>query len=92
MRETTAPTVQHVDRLDLGVDATVWPFAIENRIKIDALFAELRRAQPALFNGHVLLLQSRPETVWSAKDASAPVKPPEDNPLKHVMSIFGGRK
>jgi pyruvate,water dikinase len=42
--------------------------------------------------GQVLLLQSRPETVWSAKDATAPVKPPEDNPLKHVMSIFGGRK
>lgn len=42
--------------------------------------------------GNVLLLQSRPETVWSAKDATAPVKPPEDNPLKHVMSIFGGKK
>lgn len=42
--------------------------------------------------GNVFLLQSRPETVWAAKDASAPVKPPEDNPLKHVMTIFGGRK
>lgn len=42
--------------------------------------------------GDVLLLQSRPETVWSAKDAAAPVKPPEDNPLNHLMSIFGGRK
>ena len=42
--------------------------------------------------GNLLLLQSRPETVWAAKDAQAPVKPPEDNPLKHVMSIFGGRK
>lgn len=42
--------------------------------------------------GNVLLLQSRPETVWSAKDASAPVRPVEDNPLKHVMSIFGGKK
>lgn len=42
--------------------------------------------------GNVLLLQSRPETVWSAKDAAAPVKPPEDNPLNHLMSIFGGRK
>ena len=40
--------------------------------------------------GHVLLLQSRPETVWATKDAAAPVKPPEDNPLKHVRSIFGG--
>jgi pyruvate,water dikinase len=42
--------------------------------------------------GQLLLLQSRPETVWATKDALAPVKPPEDNPLKHVMSIFGGRK
>ena len=40
----------------------------------------------------MLLLQSRPETVWSAKDATAPVKPPEDNPLRHVMAIFGGKK
>lgn len=42
--------------------------------------------------GEVFLLQSRPETVWSAKDAAAPVKPPEANPLAHVMSIFGGKK
>ncbi len=42
--------------------------------------------------GEIRLLQSRPETVWATKDAAAPVKPPEDNPLKHVMSIFGGKK
>ncbi len=42
--------------------------------------------------GNVLLLQSRPETVWAAKDAAAPVKKPEDNPLNHLMTIFGGRK
>ena len=42
--------------------------------------------------GALFLLQSRPETVWSAKDAAAPVKPPEDNPLRHVMAIFGGKK
>lgn len=41
-------------------------------------------------DGAVLLLQSRPETVWATRDAAAPIKPPEDNPLKHVMSIFGG--
>jgi pyruvate, water dikinase len=40
--------------------------------------------------GEVLLLQSRPETVWSAKE-SAPAARPADNPLSHVMSIFGGR-
>ena len=41
--------------------------------------------------GNVLLLQSRPETVWSARDA-APVAPVTANPLAHVMNIFGGRK
>ena len=39
----------------------------------------------------ILLLQSRPETVWSAKDP-APTARAADNPLAHVMSIFGGRK
>jgi pyruvate, water dikinase len=39
----------------------------------------------------VLLLQSRPETVWSSKDA-APVARASTDPRLHVMSIFGGRK
>lgn len=42
-------------------------------------------------DGAVLLLQSRPETVWSAKD-TAPVAEKKDNPLGHVMNIFGGRR
>jgi pyruvate,water dikinase len=42
-------------------------------------------------SGAVLLLQSRPETVWSAKE-STPVASAAPNPLTHVMSIFGGRK
>ena len=40
--------------------------------------------------GHILLLQSRPETVWSMKDAAAPVVKAESNPLAHVMGIFAG--
>jgi pyruvate,water dikinase len=43
-------------------------------------------------DGNVVLLQSRPETVWSAKDVVAPVAAPQANPLAHVMNIFGGRK
>jgi pyruvate, water dikinase len=39
----------------------------------------------------ILLLQSRPETVWSAKEA-APLARGAEDPLSHVMSIFGGRK
>ena len=42
-------------------------------------------------SGEVLLLQSRPETVWSAREA-APVARGADNPFAHVMSIFGGRR
>ncbi len=42
-------------------------------------------------SGEVLLLQSRPETVWSAKESS-PVASAAQNPLTHVMSIFGGPK
>jgi pyruvate,water dikinase len=42
-------------------------------------------------SGQLFLLQSRPETVWSAKDA-APVADKKDNPLAHVMNIFGGRR
>jgi len=41
--------------------------------------------------GKILLLQSRPETVWSAKEAT-PVAQAARDPLQHVMSIFGGRQ
>jgi pyruvate,water dikinase len=41
--------------------------------------------------GALRLLQSRPETVWSAKDAQPAARPAAD-PLAHVMSIFGGRR
>ena len=41
--------------------------------------------------GGILLLQSRPETVWSAKEA-APVAKPAENPLSHLMTVFGGRR
>jgi pyruvate, water dikinase len=41
--------------------------------------------------GEILLLQSRPETVWSGKDG-VPVAKPAQNPLLHVMNIFGGRR
>jgi pyruvate, water dikinase len=41
--------------------------------------------------GEIFLLQSRPETVWSAKDR-VPIAKPSENPLMHVMNIFGGRR
>lgn len=42
-------------------------------------------------SGEIMLLQSRPETVWSGKD-QPPAAKPADNPLLHVMNIFGGRR
>jgi pyruvate,water dikinase len=41
--------------------------------------------------GAILLLQSRPETVWSTKE-QGPVARAADDPLKHLMSVFGGRR
>ena len=42
-------------------------------------------------SGQIHLLQSRPETVWSGK-VQSPVATPRENPLSHVMNIFGGRR
>ncbi len=39
----------------------------------------------------IMLLQSRPETVWSNKE-SRPAVPSAADPLLHVMRIFGGRR
>jgi pyruvate,water dikinase len=41
--------------------------------------------------GEVMLLQSRPETIWSTK-AAAPVAEPLANPLGHIMGVLGGRR
>jgi pyruvate,water dikinase len=47
----------------------------------------------AIENGSdaILLLQSRPETVWSSKE-QAPAATAQENPLAHLMTVFGGRK
>jgi 8-oxo-dGTP pyrophosphatase MutT (NUDIX family) len=45
-----------VDRLDLVFEPVPWPFANERRAEIDAWFAAMRRAKPALWNGRVLLM------------------------------------
>jgi pyruvate,water dikinase len=42
-------------------------------------------------SGEIFLLQSRPETVWAAKEQPPTAKPVE-NPFEHVMNIFGGRR
>jgi 8-oxo-dGTP pyrophosphatase MutT (NUDIX family) len=50
------PAVVPVERLDLCFSPRPWRFAEERRVEIDAYFATLRRATPALWNGRVLLL------------------------------------
>ena len=42
-------------------------------------------------SGEILILQSRPETVWSARDGT-PAARAADDPISHVLSIFGGRR
>ena len=49
-------TIVPVERLELSYTPRAWQFAIERRSDIDANFAELRRANPTLWNGRVLLL------------------------------------
>ena len=44
-----------VKELDLVYREWQWPFAHEHRNKIDAHFAEARRAKPEMFNGQILM-------------------------------------
>jgi len=43
-------------------------------------------------NGEILLLQSRPETVWAARDAEGPVAKPAAKATDHVFALLSGRK
>src|SRR5262245_1252209 len=45
-----------VERLELAFAPRPWPFAQERRTAIDGHFAALARANPALWNGRVLML------------------------------------
>jgi 8-oxo-dGTP pyrophosphatase MutT (NUDIX family) len=47
--------IHRVTTLDLAVEAWLWPFALERRVKIDAHFARQVEKNPALWNGRVLL-------------------------------------
>lgn len=43
-------------------------------------------------NGEILLLQSRPETVWAARDAEGPVARPAARATDHVFALLSGRR
>src|SRR5215211_74857 len=45
-----------VERLELRLAPRAWGFSDERRADIDAYFAAIKRAQPALWNGRVMLL------------------------------------
>lgn len=49
------PTIHRVTTLDLVVEDWRWPFAHQRRDEIESYFARQRIANPALWNGHVLL-------------------------------------
>src|SRR5207253_252756 len=48
--------VAPVERLDLAFAQRAWPFALKRRDEIEAHFAALRRGNPTLWNGRVLML------------------------------------
>jgi 8-oxo-dGTP pyrophosphatase MutT (NUDIX family) len=52
----TEITIVPIERLELALVPRPWPFARDKRAEIDAHFDELQRANPALWNGRVLLL------------------------------------
>jgi 8-oxo-dGTP pyrophosphatase MutT (NUDIX family) len=49
-------TIVPVERLELAFAPQPWPFAQARRAEIDAHFDALKRANPALWNGRVLML------------------------------------
>jgi pyruvate, water dikinase len=108
VREISPKAIQHLPAVTGGVEAVPVPDELQSTSSMsDAELQTLRtiarrverhygRPQDIEWaverqSGEILLLQSRPETVWSSREA-APVARALDNPLAHVMSIFGGRR
>jgi pyruvate,water dikinase len=88
----TVPVVDELRRLPCLTDEQLQALRVLAR-KVEKHYGHAQDIEWAIdrHSGEILLLQSRPETVWSAKDA-APVARAAENPLSHVMSIFGGRR
>jgi len=107
VREISDKSVQHVPADGGGIKEVETPAELRRVPSIDdrelKALAEIGRNAECHYGrpqdiewaidrrGEILLLQSRPETVWSGKDKS-PVAKPAENPLQHVMNIFGGRR
>ena len=51
-----APSVAHIDRLELTFVQKPWAFANKRRADMDAFFELMRKEKPAIWNGRVLLM------------------------------------
>ena len=107
VRDISKKLIQHrpaaaggVDELDVPADRQTIPCLSDEEIsaltatakQVERHYGRPQDIEWAVDQGGVLmLLQSRPETVWSMKEA-APVAKPQADPLMHVLSIFGGRR
>jgi 8-oxo-dGTP pyrophosphatase MutT (NUDIX family) len=52
----SAPSVFHIDGLELAFAQKSWAFANERRADIDAFFETMRKEKPTMWNGRVLLM------------------------------------
>jgi pyruvate,water dikinase len=108
VREISDKLIQHVPAANGGVEAVavseerrrVPCLSDEELQELSALARRIERhygcAQDIEWaidrhSGGIQLLQSRPETVWSARDA-APLAKREEDPLMHLLSVFGNRR
>ena len=107
IRDISDKRVQHLPAADGGVDEVEtpeekrrMPSVSDDELaalrglgrKIERIYGRPQDIEWAIDrNGKIFMLQSRPETVWSAKEAM-PVARPAQDPHTHVMNIFGGRR
>ncbi len=52
----SAPSLFHIDGLELAFAPKPWAFANERRAEIDVFFETMRKEKPTLWNGRVLLM------------------------------------
>jgi pyruvate,water dikinase len=84
--QDVAPELQSVPCLQ---DAQILALADVAR-KVEQHYGKPQDIEWALDqDGNILLLQSRPETVWATKDKT-PVASPTAKPFDHIFKLMGG--
>jgi pyruvate, water dikinase len=88
----TVPVPEELQRAPCMSDDEIQSLRAIGR-KVERHYGQPQDIEWAVERGsdEILLLQSRPETVWSARE-SVPVGRAAANPSLHVLSIFGGRR